>query len=125
MGPTKDDITKQTFCDFFSDTLIENQSVIENVKHLFEKYQLNKPLPANFRQAMVPSKATVLMNLYGTAPGMWMENDESVFVSLPGVPYEMKHLLQEEVLPRVTKRFNRPHIYQNSSNLWIGRKCYC
>ncbi|QQX75596.1 MULTISPECIES: competence/damage-inducible protein A [Aequorivita] len=114
LGPTKDDITKQTFCDFFNDTLVEDQSVIENVKHLFEKYQLNKPLPANFRQAMVPSKATILMNKYGTAPGMWMEKDEIVFVSLPGVPYEMKHLLQEEVLPRVIKRFNRPHIYHKT-----------
>ena len=114
LGPTKDDITKQTFCDFFDDTLIEDQSVIENVKQLFKKYQLNKPLPANFQQAMVPSKATILMNLYGTAPGMWMERDEIVFVSLPGVPYEMKHLLQEEVLPKVIKRFNRPFIYHKT-----------
>lgn len=114
LGPTKDDITKQTFCDFFNDTLVEDKSVIENVAHLFKKYQLNKPLPANFRQAMVPSKATILMNKYGTAPGMWMEKDEIVFVSLPGVPYEMKHLLQEEVLPRVIKRFNRPHIYHKT-----------
>ena|SRR5690606_8463834 len=114
LGPTKDDITKQTFCDFFDDTLIEDQSVIENVKQLFKKYQLNKPLSANFQQAMVPSKATILMNLYGTAPGMWMERDEIVFVSLPGVPYEMKHLLQEEVLPRVIKRFNRPFIYHKT-----------
>ncbi|MEH6765783.1 MAG: CinA family nicotinamide mononucleotide deamidase-related protein [Aequorivita antarctica] len=114
LGPTKDDITKQTFCDFFNDTLIEDQSVIENVKQLFKKYQLNKPLPANFQQAMVPSKATVLMNLYGTAPGMWMERDDVVFVSLPGVPYEMKHLLQDEVLPRIIMRFNRPHIYHKT-----------
>jgi len=114
LGPTKDDITKQTFCDFFDDTLIEDHNVIENVKQLFKKYQLNKPLPANFQQAMVPSKATVLMNLYGTAPGMWMERNEAVFVSLPGVPYEMKHLLQEEVLPRIIKRFNRPHIYHKT-----------
>ncbi len=114
LGPTKDDITKQTFCDFFDDILIEDQSVIENVKQLFKNYQLSKPLPANFLQAMVPSKATVLMNLYGTAPGMWMERDKAVFVSLPGVPYEMKHLLQEEVLPRIIKRFNRPHIYHKT-----------
>ncbi len=114
LGPTKDDITKQTFCDFFEDVLVEDQNVIENVKQLFKKYQLNKPLPANFQQAMVPSKATVLNNLHGTAPGMWMEKDEVVFVSLPGVPYEMKHLLQEEVLPRVIKRFNRPFIYHKT-----------
>ncbi len=114
LGPTKDDVTKQTFCDFFGDTLVEDPAVIDNVKELFKKYQLNKPLPANFRQAMVPSKATILMNQHGTAPGMWMDVDEVVFVSLPGVPYEMKHLLQEEVLPRVIKRFNRPHIYHKT-----------
>ena len=114
LGPTKDDVTKQTFCDFFGDTLVEDPAVIDNVKELFKKYQLNKPLPANFRQAMVPSKATILMNQYGTAPGMWMDVDEVVFVSLPGVPYEMKHLLQKEVLPRVIKRFNRPHIYHKT-----------
>lgn len=114
LGPTKDDITKQTFCDFFKDTLVEDQNVIENVKQLFQKYQLNKPLPANFQQAMVPSKATILPNLHGTAPGMWMEMNETVFISLPGVPYEMKHLMQDEVLPRVIKRFNRPFIYHKT-----------
>jgi nicotinamide-nucleotide amidase len=114
LGPTKDDITKETFCDFFDDVLVEDKSVIENVAQLFKKYQLNKPLPANFLQAMVPSKATILMNQYGTAPGMWMEKDKVVFVSLPGVPYEMKHLLQEEVLPKVINRFNRPFIYHKT-----------
>ncbi len=114
LGPTKDDITKQTFCDFFEDILVENQNVVENVKQLFKKYQLDKPLPANFQQAMVPSRATILTNLHGTAPGMWMEKDEVVFVSLPGVPYEMKHLLQEEVLPRVINRFSRPFIYHKT-----------
>lgn len=114
LGPTKDDITKQTFCDFFEDVLVEDENVVENVKQLFKKYQLNKPLPANFQQAMVPSKATVLNNLHGTAPGMWMEMDQTVFISLPGVPYEMKYLLQAEVLPKVIKRFNRPFIYHKT-----------
>ncbi len=114
LGPTKDDITKQTFCEFFDDELVEDQKVVENIKKLFEKYQLNKPLPANFLQAMVPSKATALMNMHGTAPGMWMEKDNVVFISLPGVPYEMKHLLREEVLPRITKRFSRPFIYHKT-----------
>ena len=114
LGPTKDDVTKQTFCDFFGDTLVENPEVVRNVKHLFEKFHLNKPLPANIQQAMVPSRATVLMNHHGTAPGMWMERGLTVFVSLPGVPYEMKHLLQEAVLPRVIKRFKRPHIYHKT-----------
>jgi len=114
LGPTKDDITKQTFCDFFHDQLMENQSVVENIRQLFKNYHLPKPLPANLQQAMVPSKATILMNLYGTAPGMWMENDNTVFVALPGVPYEMKHLLNGEVLPRVVKHFSRPFIYHKT-----------
>lgn len=114
LGPTKDDITKQCFCDYFQDILIEDQNVIENIKSIFNKYQLKKPLPANFLQAMVPSKATILNNLQGTAPGMWMEKDDTVFVSLPGVPYEMKHLLREEVIPRSIARFKRPFIYHKT-----------
>lgn len=114
LGPTKDDVTKETFCDFFNDTLVEAPAIVANIEQLFKKYRLGKPLPANILQALVPSKATVLMNHHGTAPGMWMEDGGTVFVSLPGVPYEMKHLLQEEVLPRVIKRFNRPHIYHKT-----------
>lgn len=114
LGPTKDDITKQTFCDFFEDELVENLEIEENIRQLFKKFNLNLPLPANLQQAKVPSKATILMNLQGTAPGMWMEKDGVVFVSLPGVPYEMKHLLQEEVLPRIVKKFDRPHIYHKT-----------
>lgn len=114
LGPTKDDITKQTFCDFFDDVLVENKEVLQNISQLFKRYNLNVPLPANFQQAMVPSKATILTNLHGTAPGMWMEKDGVVFVSLPGVPYEMKNLLQEEVLPKVISRFHRPFIYHKT-----------
>ncbi|WP_310992408.1 competence/damage-inducible protein A [Aequorivita marina] len=114
LGPTKDDVTKQTLCHFFDDTLVEDLNVRKNIAQLFKKYQLNNPLPANFRQAMVPSKATVLNNLHGTAPGMWMERNETVFVSLPGVPYEMRYLLKEEVLPRSVSRFKRPFIYHKT-----------
>lgn len=114
LGPTKDDITKQTLCDFFDDKLIEDPSVVDNIKRLFADYHLKLPLEANLRQALVPATATVMMNLFGTAPGMWMERDNKVFVSLPGVPYEMKHLIKEEVLPRVMKRFTRPHIYHKT-----------
>lgn len=114
LGPTKDDITKQTFCDFFGDELIEDPEVVANIRQLFKKFNLNLPLETNLQQAKVPSKSTVLMNHHGTAPGMWMEKDGTVFVSLPGVPYEMKRLLMEEVLPRIKKRFNRPHIYHRT-----------
>lgn len=114
LGPTKDDITKQTFSDYFGDVLVEDPGVVENIKLLFKKYGMGKPLPANLMQARVPSKSIVLNNHHGTAPGMWMERDRIVFVSLPGVPYEMKHLLLEEVLPRVMKKFNRPYIYHKT-----------
>ncbi|NGX85187.1 competence/damage-inducible protein A [Aequorivita sp. KMM 9714] len=114
LGPTKDDITKRTFCDYFEDTLVEDSEIVENIKQLFKNYQLGEPLPSNIQQALVPSKAKVLMNHYGTAPGMWMEKDKTVFVSLPGVPYEMKNLLKDQVLPLVIKRFNRPFIYHKT-----------
>ena len=114
LGPTKDDITKQTICEFFDDVLIENKEVSDHVVQLFQKLNLKMPLVANMQQAFVPSQATVLMNQHGTAPGMWLEKDNVVFVSLPGVPYEMKHLLQHEVLPRVIKRFKRPFIYHKT-----------
>ena len=114
LGPTKDDITKRTFCDYFDDTLVEDSEIVENIKQLFKNYQLGEPLPSNIQQALVPSKAKVLMNYYGTAPGMWMEKDKTVFVSLPGVPYEMKNLLKDQVLPLVIERFNRPFIYHKT-----------
>ncbi|MCH2490983.1 MAG: competence/damage-inducible protein A [Flavobacteriales bacterium] len=114
LGPTKDDITKQTFCEFFDDTLVENEEVLQNIKNIFSTYIKRPPLAANLQQAMVPSKATVLTNEHGTAPGMWLEKESTVFVSMPGVPYEMKALLLNEVLPRVIKKFNRPHIYHKT-----------
>lgn len=114
LGPTKDDITKQTFCEFFDDTLVENEEVLQNIKNIFSTYIKRPPLAANLQQAMVPSKATVLTNEHGTAPGMWLEKENTVFVSMPGVPYEMKALLLNEVLPRVIKKFNRPHIYHKT-----------
>lgn len=114
LGPTKDDITKQVLCEFFGDQLIGDREVVEHIRQLFIKYQLSTPLPANLQQAMVPSTATILTNQHGTAPGLWMERDNSVFVSLPGVPYEMRNLLMDEVLPRIAKHFKRPFIYQKT-----------
>ncbi len=114
LGPTKDDITKQVFCEFFDDSLVENATVLDNIKQLFTSRLGRDPLPANLLQALVPSKAIVLPNLHGTAPGMWLEKYDTVFVSMPGVPYEMKHLIQDEVLKRVIKKFERPFIYHKT-----------
>ncbi|WP_420379046.1 competence/damage-inducible protein A [Gilvibacter sp.] len=114
LGPTKDDITKQTFCEFFKDELVENEDVIRQIHELFATYVKRKPLPANLTQALVPSKAEVLPNQHGTAPGMWMQQDGVVFVSLPGVPYEMKGLMQDSVLPKLQETFDRPFIFHKT-----------
>jgi len=114
LGPTKDDITKQALCEFFQDSLVENAEVLAHIKFLFSNLFDKNPLRSNIMQALVPSRATVLHNRHGTAPGLWLEKDETVFISMPGVPYEMKYLMQEQVLPRVIKKFNRPFIYHKT-----------
>ena len=114
LGPTKDDITKKTFLEYFQDTLVENSIVLQNIKDIFSKYLQRAPLPSNLEQAMVPSKAIVLENPIGTAPGMWMEKQDTVFVSMPGVPIEMRALITNHVLPRIKKQFDRPFIYHKT-----------
>lgn len=114
LGPTKDDITKEVFCKFLEDKLVPDKDVEENIKRLFKEYELNLPLPANLKQALVPSRAEILMNLHGTAPGMWMEHKNSTIISLPGVPYEMRNLMQDRVLPKIVKEFKRPFIYHKT-----------
>ncbi|MDP5092624.1 MAG: competence/damage-inducible protein A [Polaribacter sp.] len=105
LGPTKDDITKKTIAQFFNNTeFIEYPEVIEHIQKLFAK--INHPFKEIQRyQAQLPSKATLLMNHFGTAPGMWFFENNTVFISLPGVPYEMKGLITTEVLPRIQKQF--------------------
>ncbi|MDH5415068.1 MAG: competence/damage-inducible protein A, partial [Flavobacteriaceae bacterium] len=110
LGPTKDDITKRTLCTYFNDELIENIEVLQHVEALFSKYISTPISDINRRQALVPSKATVLKNRFGTAPGMWIEKKEKVFISLPGVPYEMRGLINYEVLPRLQDKYHCPLI---------------
>ncbi|MBU2973607.1 competence/damage-inducible protein A [Zobellia sp. B3R18] len=111
LGPTKDDITKHTLCEFFNDTLVENAGVLAHVEELFRKYITTTPISdINRKQALVPSKATVLHNAFGTAPGMWIQEDGVAFVSLPGVPYEMKNLITDKVIPKIISEFKRPYI---------------
>ena len=110
LGPTKDDITKHTICEYFNDTLVEDKAVLTNVEHIFSKWSSAPLLEVNKQQALVPSKASVLMNHNGTAPGMWFEKNGKVFVSLPGVPYEMKALITEQVIPKLREQFKFPYI---------------
>ncbi len=110
LGPTKDDITKHTLCTFFNDTLVEDAKVLAHVALLFKKF-IGKPMLAvNKKQALVPSKAEVLHNAYGTAPGMWIKEEGTAFISLPGVPFEMKNLMRDAVIPKISKAFERPYI---------------
>lgn len=104
LGPTKDDITKSTLCQFFGSHLYENAQVLANISRIFAArgYELT---PLNRQQAWVPECCTVLNNPLGTAPGMWLEQGAKVVVSLPGVPFEMLNLMQTEVLPRLQEHF--------------------
>lgn len=106
LGPTKDDITKKTLAHYFNDELIMNTDVLNHVTQFIAK-QYNRPLnEMNRLQALVPSTCQVLFNDVGTAPGMLMKKNKTVFVSLPGVPYEMKFLINERLIPYVKKHFN-------------------
>lgn len=110
LGPTKDDITKKTIARFFNDdSIIEYPEVIAHIKELFKRIQHPFKEIQRF-QAQLPSKATLLMNNFGTAPGMWFYENETVFVSLPGVPHEMKGLITNEVLPKIQQQFKLPFI---------------
>lgn len=113
LGPTKDDITKRCFCAYFRDELKQDRASLAHIKSLFQ--HLDEPLlPAILSQAMIPSRAIILKNKFGTAPGMWMEKNNMIYIAMPGVPYEMKAILNDEVLPRLVARFDRPFILQKT-----------
>lgn len=103
-GPTKDDITKNTLCKYFDDQLVFNKNVEKNIEELFKQknYTLNK-LTRN--QALVPYKSKVIQNRVGTAPILWFNKNGKVLVSMPGVPFEMRYAMQEEIIPRLTSKY--------------------
>jgi len=108
VGPTNDDITKQTLCSYFDTKLIFDESVLHNIEHLFANrpnFAMNELTKA---QAMVPEKCTVIQNPVGTAPITWFEKNGKVIVSMPGVPSEMKHAMSFEIIPRLHAQFQTP-----------------
>jgi len=110
LGPTKDDITKQTLCDFFNTALEIHHPTLDKINEYFAK--INRPmLETNRKQAELPRACQILDNNYGTAAGMWFEHDKVIYISLPGVPYEMKGIMAEEVLPRLNSRFELKSMY--------------
>lgn len=110
LGPTKDDITKHTFCEYFNDTLVINKEIETHVIELIESVMKRPASQMNKDQALVPSRCEILFNQVGTAPGMWMKKENTVFISLPGVPYEMKYIVENQIVPKIIKEYKRPYI---------------
>ena len=113
LGPTKDDITKHTLCEYFNTELVVNEEVLERVKSYFEK-RGREMLEVNNKQAEMPQNARVLRNDMGTASGMWFDHETKVLISLPGVPYEMKHIMTERAFPLLTEQFDMKAIYHKT-----------
>lgn len=113
LGPTKDDITKITLARYFNMGFRRDQETLEHVTDIFTRY--NKPMiESNRKQADVPEGCTVIKNKNGTAPCMWFEERGKIFVSMPGVPFEMMYLMQEEILPRLQQAFKLPFIFHKT-----------
>jgi nicotinamide-nucleotide amidase len=110
LGPTKDDITKHTFCEYFDDVLVVNQEVLAHVTEMIEGFYKRPITQLNKDQALVPSKCEILFNKVGTAPGMWMKKENTVYISLPGVPFEMKHIVDNAIVPKIVTKYKRPYI---------------
>lgn len=103
LGPTKDDLTKKTLCDYFDTQLVFDESVLENIKNVISWTSLN---PLTHDQAYVPKDCTVIQNKVGTAPITWFERNSKILVSMPGVPYEMRYAMENEVINRLQKHFS-------------------
>jgi nicotinamide-nucleotide amidase len=113
LGPTKDDKTKQTITRFFDDKSVFHPEIENHIKKMFAK--MNYPYTDNNKgQAYLPSKASILWNHYGTAPGMWIEHNNRVFIFLPGVPFEMKQIFENEAITKIKNTFQLPVLYHKT-----------
>jgi nicotinamide-nucleotide amidase len=113
LGPTADDITKPLLCKYFNGKMVVDAAALKNVQYIFEKIlhrQVSEMLESNLKQAEVPDTCKVIQNGRGTAPGMWFEKDKNIFVSMPGVPFEMQGMMEAYVLPELSKHYQLPHI---------------
>lgn len=113
LGPTKDDITKKTFVKYFNTELILDKDVLGDVSGFFEK-RGREMTEINRQQALVPKGCFVIRNANGTAPGMWMKKNNTVYISMPGVPYEMKSMMTDSVLEKIKKENSLPFIYHRT-----------
>ncbi|HEY4336017.1 MAG TPA: CinA family nicotinamide mononucleotide deamidase-related protein [Puia sp.] len=110
LGPTADDITKDLLLKYFGGKMIVDEKALANVKWIFERVLKRPMIQRNLQQAEVPDSCTVIQNHRGTAPGMWFEKEGRIFVSMPGVPHEMKGMMSDDVLPTLRQRFQLPYI---------------
>ncbi|MCU0339914.1 MAG: competence/damage-inducible protein A [Spirosomaceae bacterium] len=110
LGPTKDDITKTTLCEYFGTELYINEDALAFITDFFAK-RGREMTEINRMQAALPRNCTYVPNLWGTAPGMWFEHQGTVFISMPGVPFEMKNLMTHALLPKLQTHFQTPTIY--------------
>ncbi len=113
LGPTKDDITKKTLCEYFDTTLVTDEKVLAWVTQIFSMRKMPM-LDINLQQAMVPANSKTLWNRSGTAPGMWFDVNNKIYISLPGVPFEMKVIFEEEAIPLLKQKFELPFIYHRT-----------
>jgi nicotinamide-nucleotide amidase len=120
LGPTDDDITKPALLEYFGGTMVQHMPTLQYLMQRFESRGL-PILQRNIDQALVPDSCTVLMNNHGLAPGMWFEKNGKVFVSMPGVPHEMKGIMTDHVLPRIQEQFRtRAVIHQTLLTSGLG-----
>ena len=110
LGPTNDDITKEAFCEFFNDKLVHNQEILNHIENLFKKFTDNPINELNRAQAFLPSKANLIPNVFGTAAGMSLKKGGTLYISLPGDPFEMKPMLENHIIPNLKKDFKCPYI---------------
>ncbi|HKC68971.1 MAG TPA: competence/damage-inducible protein A [Bacteroidia bacterium] len=113
LGPTKDDITKYTLCEYFKTSLVMNNEVLKHVTAFFEKRK-RPMLEVNNKQAEVPANCEVLFNNHGTAPGMWFNHKGKIFISMPGVPFEMKGIMRDAGFDKLKQTFALPFIYHRT-----------
>jgi nicotinamide-nucleotide amidase len=113
LGPTKDDLTKHTLAAYFNCELAIHEQTLAQIKAFFESR--NKPmLEVNIQQAALPTGAKILKNRRGTAAGMWFEMNRIIYISLPGVPYEMKTIMTEEAFPLIEQRFGKSSLFHKT-----------
>lgn len=113
LGPTKDDLTKDTLCRYFNTGLVTDEKIVQDLEEFFTSRGRTLSV-TNKKQAEIPQNCTPIYNKNGTAPGMWFEEKGKIFVSMPGVPYEMKAMMDEFVIPRLAAKYNLPRVFHQT-----------